>query len=107
MLSDPPDAALLDILMPLMDGLEVLHRMAAEPALARIPVMMLTSSSLAENVQEALRNGARDFVVKPFDPDELWARVQRLLASHHDAAPESVKGQDASDTRLVRRIVVV
>jgi CheY-like chemotaxis protein len=110
MLNDPPDAALLDILMPLMDGLEVLRRMAAEPVLAHIPVMMLTSSSLAENVQEALRNGARDFVVKPFDADELWARVQRLLAAPHDTGPATLpKGQlpDAPGARLVRRIVVV
>jgi CheY-like chemotaxis protein len=110
MLREPPDALLLDLLMPLMDGMEVLRRMAAEPALARIPVMVLTSSSLEENVQEALRYGARDFVVKPFDPDELWSRVKRLLAAAPpDAEPPPPKGQlpDAPGARLVHRAVVV
>jgi CheY-like chemotaxis protein len=110
MLRDPPDALLLDLLMPLMDGMEVLRTMSAEPALARIPVMVLTSSGLQENVQEALRNGARDFVVKPFDPDELWSRVKRLLAGASPAAePPPQKGQlpDAPEARLVLRAVAV
>ena len=109
MLRDPPDALLLDILMPLMDGLEVLRRMAAEPTLARVPVMMLTRSGLEENVQEALRYGARDFVVKPFEPDELWPRVKRLLDAPREAAAPRPKGQlpEAPGGRLVRRAIVV
>ena len=109
MLRVPPDVLLLDLLMPLMDGMEVLRRMSAEPALARIPVMVLTNSALEESVQEALRNGARDFVVKPFEPEALWSRIKRLLVSPPESALPLAKGHlpDEPGARLALRVVVV
>ena len=87
-----PDAVLLDIHMPGMDGLETLRAMSAHLDLAQIPVMMITSDSQAENVREALRFGARDFLVKPFEPEVLRRRVRRLLGieSAESVADEAV-----------------
>jgi two-component system chemotaxis response regulator CheY len=73
-----PDAVLLDILMPGMDGLEVLKELRAVDPDAR--VAMLTTQGQVDVVVEARRLGARDFIVKPCDPDRLLAAVQRILA---------------------------
>jgi CheY-like chemotaxis protein len=83
-----PDAVVLDLTMPLMGGLEALQRMSADPTLARIPTMMLTSDSQADNVRAALAAGARDYLVKPFEPQVLRQRVRRLLASGPSARPD-------------------
>jgi CheY-like chemotaxis protein len=101
----PPDAAVLDISMPLVDGLETLRRMTREPRLARVPVMMLTADSRAEQVRTALASGAKDFVVKPFDPIELRRRVGRLLMMAEAAACASENGA-AMPPRIARRVLV-
>lgn len=93
-----PDAVLLDIHMPGMDGLETLREMAAHLDLAQIPVMMITSDSQAENVREALRAGARDFLVKPFDPEVLRRRVRRLLGVE---AGEGAREEDVAKGRAL------
>src|SRR5689334_8046498 len=104
MIARAPDAVLLDINLPVMDGLETLRHMAAEPTLRQIPVMMISSSGYAENVRAALASGARDFIVKPFTVDTLRERVRRLLSGPkaEPGAPEPPK----SPTRVVTRVLV-
>ena len=69
---------LLDINMPRMDGIELLHRLSEDEALSRIPVIMLTSDKDAE--LETLRLGAVDFIAKPYDmPEIILARVKRII----------------------------
>jgi DNA-binding NarL/FixJ family response regulator len=74
-----PDVLLMDIRMPVLDGLAALREITADPALARIRVVMLTTFDLDEYVFEALRAGASGFVLKDADPDEL-VRAVRVVA---------------------------
>jgi DNA-binding response OmpR family regulator len=75
----PPDLIVLDMMMPMMTGREVLQNLRADPQLNQIPVIMLTVRRSEGDVVDALELGAADFVSKPFRPDELVARVSRLL----------------------------
>lgn len=75
----PPGLVLLDVMLPFVDGFEVIQRMREEPAWERVPVIMLTAKAQERNVVRALDAGANDYVVKPFKPEELAARVRRLL----------------------------
>jgi len=73
-----PDAVLLDITMPEMDGLEALTEIRKIDPAAR--VAMLTAMGQQSIVMDAIKRGARDFVVKPFAPDRVLCAVGKLLA---------------------------
>ena len=73
-----PAALILDAMMPIMDGFEVLRRLKAAPELAVLPVIMLTALRRDADVVDALRIGAADYVIKPFNPEELVVRLARL-----------------------------
>jgi two-component system, OmpR family, phosphate regulon response regulator PhoB len=75
----PPDAILLDRNMPDMTGIEVLEALKKDPRTASIPVLMLTGDSKSKDVSQSLEMGARDYVVKPFDPNGLLLRVRNAL----------------------------
>ncbi len=75
-----PHVVILDGMLPGLDGLEVLRRMREDPALTAIPVVMLTARRREQDIVNALALGASDYLVKPFMPEELLARVERLLA---------------------------
>jgi diguanylate cyclase (GGDEF)-like protein len=70
-----PDAILLDIEMPGLDGHEVLARLKADPALSDIPVVFLTGRTGTDDMVAGLRAGAHDYLKKPFEPAELIARI--------------------------------
>lgn len=74
-----PAGILLDLMMPGVDGLEVLDELAVDEELAAIPVVMLTGYDGTEAVETALDRGADDYVTKPFSPNDLVARVGELL----------------------------
>ncbi|MBE0617311.1 MAG: response regulator [Proteobacteria bacterium] len=74
-----PDAVILDIMMPAMGGLEVLHRLRERPGFDQVPVILLTARSRSEDVVAGLEAGASDYVVKPFHLAELRARVRSAL----------------------------
>lgn len=74
-----PNAIVLDVNMPHMDGFEVLAALRAEPRTAGIPVVMLTSVQQEADVVRGFGLGADDYVVKPFNPMELLARLKRLV----------------------------
>lgn len=71
--------AILDVQLPGLDGFALLSRLRATPRTAAVPVIMLTSLADEEDVVRGLELGANDYVVKPFSPAELMARVRRLL----------------------------
>ena len=75
-----PQAVVLDMMMPVHDGLEVLRRMRASAEHAQTPVIMLTARRGESDVIGALELGADDYLVKPFLPEELLVRLARLLA---------------------------
>ncbi|CAH1043190.1 response regulator [Halomonas sp. TD01] len=77
--SQVPDLVLLDIMLPYHDGLEVLARLRALPAWEDVPVLMLTAKAREADIVRALELGADDYVTKPFQPDELLARLRRFL----------------------------
>jgi putative two-component system response regulator len=81
-----PDVVLLDVVMPELNGLDVLSAIRARPLLQHIPVVMLTASEDRATKCEALARGATDFLGKPVDPSELVSRIRNALAvkAHHD-----------------------
>jgi CheY-like chemotaxis protein len=81
LLQEVPDALLLNLRMPHVDGLEILSQMQADGRLRAIPVVIMTSSIDAETKQSALEHGATEFLHKPIDPSELVLRVRNTLAA--------------------------
>jgi serine/threonine protein kinase/ActR/RegA family two-component response regulator len=74
-----PDLFILDVQMPGMTGFSLLHLLRAEPKTANAPILFVSSIADSANRVYGLRQGADDFIAKPFDPQELSARVERLL----------------------------
>jgi DNA-binding response OmpR family regulator len=73
-----PDVLVLDVMMPGMNGFEVLRRLRAEPACAHLPVIVLTAKSQREDRETARAAGADVFMTKPFSNNELVETVSRL-----------------------------
>ncbi|HDS08750.1 MAG TPA: response regulator transcription factor [Firmicutes bacterium] len=74
-----PDLVLLDIMMPVMDGWEVLKILRAEKTTAKIPVAMLTAKTDFKDKIMGIQEGAIDYISKPFLPQELIFRVKRIF----------------------------
>ena len=77
--TSPPDLVLLDIMLPEVDGLEVCRRLRREPATAPLPIVMLTAKGDEVDRVLGLELGADDYIVKPFSPKEVVARVRAVL----------------------------
>ena len=78
-LESPPDLILLDILMPDLDGLDLLSRLRVNPATSSVPVVLLTGRTDSRDRVRGLELGADDYITKPFEIEELVARVGALL----------------------------
>ena len=74
--NDPPSIAIIDWMMPKLDGLEVCRRVRALKDRPYLYLLLLTAKSQKEEVAAGLEAGADDYVIKPFDPDELRARLK-------------------------------
>jgi DNA-binding response OmpR family regulator len=74
-----PDAIILDRMMPKMDGNEVLKALKGSMETRHIPVIMLTAEKRLNEVEESLKLGALDYVIKPFDHETFVERVKKLL----------------------------
>jgi diguanylate cyclase (GGDEF)-like protein len=79
-LANQVSVAILDVKMPGMDGFELLERLRKVPAYYQLPIMMLTSMGREEDISRGFDLGADDYMVKPFSPAEVLARVRRLLS---------------------------
>jgi len=90
----PPDAVLLDVMMPGMDGYEVLRRLRA--ADEQLPVLMVTAKDAPTDQVQGLERGADDYIVKPFVFDVLVARVRALLRRHDRQRPSILRFADLS-----------
>jgi CheY-like chemotaxis protein len=77
--SEQPDAILLDVMMPNMDGLSACAAIRAEPATAHIPIVMVTTRGEEANIETAFRNGCTDYVTKPINGLELLAKLSNIL----------------------------
>jgi len=74
-----PDLVLLDIMMPVKDGLTVLKELKNNPSIAGIPVILLTANAHEEYVLKGLQLGATDYILKPFASAELILRIKNIL----------------------------
>jgi two-component system phosphate regulon response regulator PhoB len=90
-----PDVAILDVMMPGMSGLEVMGELAADPATASIPVILLTARSQEFDVKAGLSLGATDYIIKPFSPRQLLERVTAALANGPTCSTENAAGNAA------------
>ena len=78
-LEQKPDLILLDIIMPEVDGLTILRQLKAEEATSRIPVVMVTAKGMTDSIFEARKYGATDYIIKPFQWDDLLKFVKKYL----------------------------
>jgi two-component system cell cycle response regulator len=91
---EKPDVILLDVTMPVMDGVECLGKLKADPSLKDIPVIMLTAEAGKENVLKIAKMGVRDYIVKPFTEPNVVERVSRLV----DLKRKGASVADATNT---------
>ena len=84
------DAVVLDWMLPQVSGLDVLLRLRALPAWAKVPVLVLSAQDAGTEVARALEAGANDHVTKPFDPQVLMARLRRLLPAAASGADHAL-----------------
>lgn len=87
-----PDLILLDIRMPIRDGFDILREIRATEDRADIPIIMLTAMEDKQSVMKSIELGICDYVLKPFAPDDLLERVQRILE------PGEHAGEDHRET---------
>ncbi len=83
-----PDLILLDIMMPQMDGLEVLARLKGNPATASIPVILLTAKADDEDVQIGYKMGAKYYITKPFTSTQVLEGINLVLGGDQDPSVE-------------------
>ena len=81
-----PKVILLDIEMPNLDGFETCRRIRALPALRRVPIAFLTARKMAADVRKGLLIGGNDFIVKPFEVNNLLDRISHWMSEHNRAA---------------------
>jgi two-component system, OmpR family, phosphate regulon response regulator PhoB len=86
-----PDLLLLDLMLPGMDGLEICRRLRQDATTARLPILMLTAKAEEVDRVVGLEVGADDYVVKPFSPRELIARIRAILRRAQEPSDVSVK----------------
>jgi len=79
-----PDLLVSDVMMPEMDGFELLANIRRDPGLMDLPVIMLTAKAQDKDVMEGYKTGADMYLTKPFNPQELLAFVKRILSSHSE-----------------------
>ncbi|MCU1379830.1 MAG: OmpR [Acidimicrobiales bacterium] len=78
-LAEAPDIIISDVMMPRMNGLELVTSLKHDPATATIPVILLSAKAQASDIKAGLDAGADDYVTKPFEPHDLVERVTKLL----------------------------
>ncbi len=75
----PPNLVLLDVMLPFLSGLQVLTVIRKREGWKKVPIVMLTADGSAHDIKRALENGANDYMIKPFNPQELTNRLKRFV----------------------------
>jgi signal transduction histidine kinase len=96
--AQPVDAVLLDLIMPKMDGYQVLAEMKQDAVLRRTPVIVISSTDEMDSIVRCIEMGATDYLTKPFDPVLLHARIRGSLASLHEERMATLREQFAQVT---------
>lgn len=102
-----PNLLILDLMLPVMSGLDVCRRLRKEPDTARLPILMLTAKAEETDKVLGLELGADDYLTKPFGPRELVARVKALIRRSEEAPAEEVVKAGALEIDLGRYTVSV
>ena len=74
-----PDMILLDVMLPGIDGIEVCRQVRSDPEVAHIPILMLTAKDTPASLETGLKQGADDYMIKPFEPEKVKSRVAALF----------------------------
>lgn len=85
---EPVDVILLDLMLPYISGYQLIEEIRGNPDWVRVPIVVLSGKVLEEDIVQALDLGANDYVTKPFRPEELLARIRRIVADHEILAGE-------------------
>lgn len=97
---DPPDLMVLDVMLPKRDGWSVLRTLRTDPRLATLPVLMLTARVTDADKIHGLELGADDYLTKPFNPQELVARVRAILRRANPTTPPPARLLHYADLTL-------
>jgi len=81
------DLILLDIMLPVMNGYQVLEHLKADESLSQVPVIITTALDEADGKARCIELGAEDYLTKPFNPVVLKSRISDCLARHHEVRP--------------------
>lgn len=92
--AEKPDMIVLDVMMPRMDGFEVLKRLQADPDTQDIPVIMLTAKAQDADIFRGWSSGVSSYLTKPFNPRELLTFVERIFQSLEDGSLGADGGDD-------------
>ena len=83
----PVDVILLDLMLPYVSGYQIISEVRENSVWQHVPIVVLSGKVLEEDIVRALDLGANDYVTKPFRPEELLARLRRIVADHGRLAP--------------------
>ena len=83
----PVDVILLDLMLPYVSGFQLISEVRENSLWQHVPIVVLSGKVLEEDIVRALDLGANDYVTKPFRPEELLARLRRIVADHGRLAP--------------------
>ena len=78
--SKKPDLVIVDWMMPVMSGIELISKLREDPDTGGLPILMLSARAQETDIVHGFTSGANDYLTKPFSPQELFLRVQALLA---------------------------
>jgi len=113
MLNQDSDIQLVvsDVMMPVMDGMELVHHMKTDIMLSHIPIVLLTAKSAEESIIGGFREGADDYITKPFNPEILKLRIERILkwreSSHKRFRMTEVSPKEITVSSLDERLVAL
>jgi len=102
-----PDLVISDVMMPRLDGYGLLARLREDERLAGTPVVFLTAKGMTADRIAGFMAGVDDYIPKPFDPDELVARVRSVLARQQRLLTEAARFADADVGQLARQITEI
>ena len=82
----PVDVVVLDLMLPYVSGYQLISEMRNDPLWQHVPIVVLSGKVLEQDIVKALDLGANDYITKPFRPEELLARLRRIVADHERLA---------------------
>lgn len=99
---EAPDLILLDVMMPLLDGLQLTRMIKKDPVLKFTPVILVTAKDSLEDITSGLENGADGYITKPFKPEELLARTKAALRTR--ALYEELRSAEENNRSLLKQL---